>query len=517
MNKTLRLILGDQLNHAHSWFQKKDDSVIYLMIEQRSETDYVRHHIQKIAAFFVAMRQFCAEKQAQGFEFMYYKLDDSRNLASFGDNIISVIKNLELIHFEYQQPDEYRLDEELAALGEHLRENHNVSHQVYSTEHFLTTRDEVANLFVGKNSFLMETFYHYMRRKHQILMDKDMRTPLTGKWNYDHENRKKLPKDIFVPASKTFDKDVSNIINMLATQKVETMGTIANNNLVWATNRDEALRLLEHFLGEQLAHFGAYEDAMSATHRVAFHSQLSFCLNVKLLNPLELVKTVERYYYKHQDSLSIASVEGFIRQIIGWREYVRGVYWYNMPAYSQVNYFNNQRPLPAYYWTAQTGMNCMHVALKNSLEHAYAHHIQRLMIIGNFSLLIGANPQAVDDWYLGVYADAIQWVQLPNTRAMSQYADGGQMATKPYIASANYVQKMSDYCQNCKYNPKLRYGTNACPLNSLYWNFYETHRELLGKNHRLAITYAQLEKMEADEKAKIMQQATIYLEKVNEL
>lgn len=517
MHKTLRLILGDQLNHAHSWFQKKDDSVLYLMIEQRSETDYIRHHVQKVAAIFSAMRQFCAEKRAQGFSFLYYKLDDTRNLPTFSENIIDVIKKMQLIHFEYQQPDEYRLDEELATLCSDLIETHNVSHQSYSTEHFLTTRDEVSNLFAGKKSFLMETFYQYMRRKYQILMEKDMRTPLTGQWNYDHDNRKKLPKDIVVPAPKTFDKDVSEIITMLKLQNVDTIGEIANNNLTWATNRDEALALLEHFIGEQLANFGAYEDAMSTEHRVAFHSQLSFCLNVKLLHPLEVVKTVERYYLKRQDSISIASVEGFVRQIIGWREYVRGVYWYNMPNYPQMNYFNHQRALPDYFWTGKTGMNCLQQALQNSLQHAYAHHIQRLMIIGNFSLLIAADPQAVDDWYLGVYADAIEWVQMPNTRAMSQYADGGQMATKPYTASANYVQKMSNYCESCKYNPKLKHGEKACPLNSLYWNFYEQHRELLSKNVRLAITYSQLDKMDKDEKAKILAQAALYLNQVEQL
>jgi deoxyribodipyrimidine photolyase-related protein len=517
MYKTLRLVLGDQLNHAHSWYQYKDKSVLYVMIEQRSETEYITQHIQKLVAFFTAMRLFAAEKQAQGFDFLYYNLDNENNLPTFEANITALIKKYNILHFEYQQPDEYRLDLAFQLLADKLENEHSISYQVYNTEHFLTSRDELARLFEGKKGFVMETFYRYMRKKHQILMEKDLKTPLTARWNYDVENRKSLNDTVVVPAEKRFIKPIKAVLEMINSLQIKTIGFINEDNFGWACNREEALSLLAHFVSEQLAHFGSYEDAMSAQHAVIFHSQLSFCMNVKLISPLEVIKTVERYYYKKPQAINIAQVEGFIRQVLGWREYVRGIYWNYAPDYKQSNYFNHHTALPSYFWTAKTDMNCLKHSLSDSLNNAYAHHIQRLMVIGNFSLLIGANPEAVNDWYLGVYADAIEWVQLPNTHGMSQYADGGLMATKPYTCGSNYINKMSDYCKGCKYEPKLKYGKTACPLNSLYWNFYIENQELLAKNFRLAITYSQIAKMETEEKEKITKQAKLYIENLEKL
>ncbi len=512
MGKTLRLILGDQLNHTHSWFTQTNAQVVYCIMEMRQETDYVQHHIQKVAAFFMAMRQFAYEMQQQGHTVIYLKINDSNNQQSLTANLNWLIQQHGFTAFEYQLPDEYRLDKQLKDFCETL----SINYLAVDTEHFLSTRQDVQHLFENKKQVLMETFYRTMRMRYSILLEPNGK-PVGGKWNYDAENRKKYNGKETIPSMPLFNNDASAILKEIQASGCITFGHIDAQQLNWPVNRRQALQVLDAFLKEKLKHFGTYQDAMVTDQPFLFHSLLSFALNCKLLHPLEVVKKVEYYYQANQHEISLAQAEGFIRQIIGWREYMRGIYWWKMPEYATLNYFNHQLPLPEFYWTGKTHMKCMQQAIKDSLNKAYAHHIQRLMVTGNFALLAGIHPDQVDAWYLGIYIDAIEWVEITNTRGMSQFADGGIVGSKPYVSTANYIDKMSNYCKGCKYNKALKYGQNACPFNSLYWHFYERNRPLLEHNNRIGMMYVLLNKMPADEKQKILNQANYYLQNINDL
>lgn len=511
MPKTLRLILGDQLNPQHSWFRSVDPDAAYVMMEILPETAYVTHHVQKLASFFAAMRNFAAHMQKQGHRFIYFRLDDPENRQSFEDNIRSILKSLKFQRFEYLLPDEYRLDRQLSVFADSL----GIPIAVQETEHFLTARDEVREFFKQRKTYLMEAFYRHLRQKYNILMENG--EPQGGRWNFDAENRESLPPGMAVPAPLEFQHEVSEVVEMLERMKVKTIGRIDPANFPWPLSREDALRALEHFLEHHLVHFGRYQDAMAEQHPFLFHSRLSFAMNTKMLAPLEIVEKTLAHWKQHPESIDLAQVEGFVRQVIGWREYLRGIYWAKMPEYAQLNYFNHQNPLPEFYWTGNTRMNCLKQVISQSLDKAYAHHIQRLMVAGNFALLAGVHPDAVDEWFLSIYIDAIQWVEITNTRGMSQFADGGIAATRPYVSSANYIHKMSDYCVSCSYDFSKRHGENACPFTSLYWDFYETHRPLLENNPRVSMIYRNLDKMGAEEREKIRRQAALYREHLNAL
>lgn len=507
----LRLILGDQLNIRHSWFTKVENDVVYLMIELKQEQEYVKHHIQKIIAFFSAMRSFADRLTKNGHQVNYIKINDEKNKGSFEDILKAQLKKYKATSFEYLLPDEYRLDEQLKNFCSTV----SIHHQVFDTEHFLSHRDDLKNFFAGKKMRLMESFYRDMRKRLNILMEGS--EPMGGKWNFDHENRKPYDKKVPLPNISIKQKNIHKLKEEIDKAGIKYFGNIDVEHFHWATTREECLEELTLFLTQRLAYFGTYEDAMIVEHTLLFHSKLSFALNSKLIGPAELVGTTLRYWQKNKDSISIAQVEGFIRQVIGWREYIRGIYWEYMPSYKSLNHLKATRALPTWYWNGNTKMNCMKNCLSNSLDNAYAHHIQRLMVIGNFSLLAGLHPDDVDAWYLGVYADAIEWVELPNTRGMSQYADGGIVGTKPYVASANYISKMSNYCKNCEYNAKEKIGEKACPFNSLYWNFYETHRDKFEKNPRIGMVYNLWNKMKADDKLEILNRANYLLENIEQL
>lgn len=504
---TLRLILGDQLHSGHSWFRNVDDGTVYVMMEIRQETDYVRHHVQKVCGFFAAMRAFAKELRGRGHELLYITLDDADNLQTIKENILRIIQRHNIQRFEYQLPDEYRLDKLLSEFGAELQAQ-NIEVCAYDTEHFLSSRREVAEIFHGKKMYLLETFYRAMRRKYQILMEGN--EPLTGQWNYDADNRKKLPQSQAIPKPFLFAHDVSDITTMLERCGVKTIGRIQANNFLWCINRQEALQILEFFAQECLPYFGTYQDAMSVRAWSLFHARLSFAMNTKMLHPLEIIERCIAEWQARSEEISYAQIEGFVRQIIGWREYMRGIYWAKMPEYAALNALNHQERLPDWYWTGATQMNCLKHAVNQSLDYAYAHHIQRLMLTGNFALLLGVHPDEVDAWYLGVYIDAIEWVEITNTRGMSQFADGGIVGTKPYISSANYIDKMSDYCSGCHYNKSKRHGESACPFNSLYWDFYHRHRERFAKNPRIAVMYKTLDGMTEDELASTLAQAKHY-------
>jgi len=511
MKKTLRLILGDQLNAQHSWFQKVDKNIIYILFEMRQETDYVHHHIQKVVAFFASMENFAKQLKGKTHQVIYWKLDDKKNVGSLVENLKLVIDENKIEHFEYQLPDEYRLDEQLKNFCKAIK----LSSKVFDSEHFMSTRFELHDFFKGKKTYLMESFYRSMRRKYDLMMDGDQ--PLTGKWNYDKENRKKLPKDHTPIEPLVFEKDISGIHQRIVDAGVKTIGNIDVKNFIWATSREESLQVLDFFIEKCLPLFGTYQDAMTPHYWSLYHSRISFSMNVKMLSPLEVVKAAIAHWEKNQDEITIAQIEGFVRQIIGWREYMRGVYWAKMPEFAKLNYLEHNNKLPSYFWTGKTKMHCIRHSVQQSLDYAYAHHIQRLMVTGNFALLAGISPDELDDWYLGIYIDAIEWVEITNTRGMSQFADGGIVGTKPYVSTANYVDKMSHYCKTCFYNKKEKTGERACPFNSLYWDFYDRHREKLEKNPRIGMAYRLWDKMDGDKRADILKQANNYLNDLDSL
>ncbi len=509
--KILRLVLGDQLNERHSWFHKTDRDVTYVIMEIRQETDYVKHHIQKVAAFFAAMQNFAEAIRKKGHAVVYLHLDACDNEQTIEGNLARLITQHKFARFEYLLPDEYRLDVRMKEIAKGLP----IDCRSYDAEHFLTEREAIKKQFSGKKRFLMESFYRAMRKKHDILMEKDK--PAGGRWNYDQKNRQAYDGRVPIPDPKVFANDVSSIVKMIRTQKVKTFGEIDTRQLVWPVNRKQALEALDFFLTYCLPDFGTYQDAMTLKSWSLFHSRLSFALNTKMLHPMEVIEAAIMAWQNKTGKIEIQQVEGFVRQILGWREYMRGVYWALMPEFGSMNFLEHDGSLPDCYWTGETRMRCMREAIGQSLKHAYAHHIQRLMVTGNFALLAGVHPDQVDDWYLGVYIDAVQWVEMPNTRAMSQFADGGIVATKPYISSANYIQKMSDYCGACEYDWKQKHGQNACPFNALYWDFMERHRSKLQKNPRMAAMYRTWERMAAEKRKPYLRQAQHYRANLNEL
>ena len=507
MSLTLRLILGDQLNPSHSWFNRVDPDVRYVMMEVRDETSYVLHHAQKIIAIFAAMRHFAQSLTARGHAVTYIQIDDPNNMHGIDRNLTWLIKEFKANALEYQTPDEWRLNQLMTSFCN----TQSIPCHMVDSEHFYTTRDEAAVLFEGRKQWLMETFYRQMRIKHRVLLEEGKTPkPIGGKWNYDQDNRKSWPGDPPEPSDPRVSHDHSSLWASIQQSNVKSMGEPSAKDFRWPLNRQESLDLLDRFIQYGLPDFGDYQDAMSTNGWRLFHSLISFALNVKMLHPDEVVRAAEEAY--HSGTAPLSSVEGFIRQILGWREYIRGVYWSNMPGYDKLNTFSHHRPLPDWFWTGDTKMNCVRHAIKQSLDHAYAHHIQRLMVTGNFALLAGLSPHEVHEWYLGIYIDAFEWVELPNTLGMSQFADGGRLATKPYVSSAAYIDRMSDYCKGCRYDKKLKTGSKACPFNALYWDFFDRHADMLKSNHRLSMVYRQLEKMDPEQRDAIRQQAAWTIE-----
>lgn len=505
----LRLILGDQLNAAHSWYRQHDDGVLYVMMEMRQETDYVTHHRQKLLSFFASMRGF-AEAISQKHDVLYLQLDHQGNKQDLAQNLSMVLNHIHADTLSYQAPDEWRLDEQLAQF-----KHPNTSVQMVDTEHFFTNRDALQEHFKNPDKVLLETFYRRLRKKHNYLMDGD--APKGGKWNYDHDNRKKLPDSVTIPEPLVFANDVREIDAMLDKHAVDSMGECDASALPWPISRRQSRQLLRHFTAHGLANFGRYQDALSTRGWSLFHSRLSFSLNTKMLSPKEVIDACIDAHENDPDGINLAQIEGFVRQILGWREFVRAIYWHHMPDYASHNKLQHQRKLPQFFWDGDTKMACVKHAVEQSLEHAYAHHIQRLMVTGNFALLAGIDPNEVDAWYLGIYVDAIEWVELPNTRGMSQFADGGVLATKPYVSGGNYLNKMGHYCKGCSYSVSQKSGQGACPFNVLYWHFIDRHEQRFANNQRMSMMYRQWHKRDSDERDAILATANTYLADLNKL
>jgi deoxyribodipyrimidine photolyase-related protein len=518
---SIRLILGDQLNAAHSWFSHKDQDTLYVLAELKQEQTYVLHHIQKICAFFKAMQSFAAALESAGHHVRYLTLDDTSEFTDLPQLLLSLCQQYQCTRLEFQRPDEYRLLQQFGTLKERFAQNGASQIEIAEadTEHFLLPYSELGQYFKTGKHVRMENFYRAMRKRFDILMEGDH--PLGGQWNYDEQNRQAFKSHDLqdIPAPLLFSNRVDDILARLKKHQIQHFGQ-AISDLPWPCTRKQALQLLDFFCSHCLPNFGRFQDAMTGQSPHAwslFHSRLSFALNSKMLHPMQVIDRVIETYHAHPDAISLAQVEGFVRQILGWREYVRGMYWVNMPEVAQRNHLQATKSLPDWFWTGKTRMNCLSQAIGQSLSHAYAHHIQRLMITGNFALLTGLHPDEVDAWYLGIYIDALEWVELPNTRGMALFADGGLIATKPYAASGNYISKMSDYCSSCHYQVKQKTGEGACPFNSFYWHFIARHKETFMQNSRMAFPYKTWLKMPSEQQDAILNQADIYLENLNHL
>lgn len=511
--KILRLILGDQLNYQHSWFSRKDPEVLYLMMEIRQETDYVLHHAQKILAFFGAMRAFAEYIKSCGHQVAYLKITDPENRQNLPDNLDLWVKRWRADRVEYLEPDEYRLDQQLKMWAKKQK----IPVVCLSAEHFLTGRHDFAHMFEKSDGpYIMERFYRKIRRKYHLMLDSHGK-PWGGRWNFDKENRHFFKGGKEVPPVWESSAVWESVWRDIEVSQCQWFGEVKTKNLGFPQTRQEALNLLNHFLRWGLPHFGTFQDSMNEAYPFLWHSRLSFALNVKMLHPMEVVQAALQAYQSSQDRMSLSQLEGFVRQIVGWREFMRGIYWKHMPAFATLNFFGHERPLPSWYWNGRTRMHCLHVCIRDSLRNAYAHHIQRLMITGAFCLLAGVYPDEVDRWYLGIYADAVEWVQITNTRGMSQYADGGLTATKPYVGSATYINRMSDYCSSCYYDPHEKFGPRACPWNALFWNFFIQHREKLQKNPRLGPVYRNLNRMPQEMQGRLVEKAGQVLEDLEKI
>lgn len=510
---TLRLILGDQLNPDHSWYRQVDEGVVHVLMEVTQETSYVLHHAQKVLAIFAAMRAFAEHLRAQGHRVRHIAIDHPSNRQAITANLDALIAHHQAGCVAYQAPDEWRLDQELAGWAQ-ARRAQGLKVEVADTEHFLTARGEVAELFAGRKQWLMEHFYRHMRRHHGVLMSID-RQPEGGQWNFDADNRKAWSGQPPEPADWRAPHDHEDLWQDIANAGVTTFGEPQADRLPWPVSAGEARAHLRAFVAHALPHFGDFQDALSQRANRLFHSLLSFALNVKMLHPREVIDAAEQAW--RDGHAPLAAAEGFIRQVLGWREYVRGVYWAHMPGYDERNHFGHDLPLPGWFWTGQTRMACLSRAIGQSLQDAHAHHIQRLMVIGNFALLAGLEPNALHHWYLGVYIDAFEWVELPNTLGMSQFADGGLLATKPYVSSAAYLDRMGDHCRHCPYQRKERLGEQACPFNALYWDFHLRHDDLLRRNPRIGMVYRQLDRMTPEARQAISDKARQLRENLDRL
>jgi deoxyribodipyrimidine photolyase-related protein len=502
--KTLRLILGDQLSREISALRDIDrDQDVVLMVEVHAETSYVRHHKQKIVLVLAAMRHFAESLRAEGIKVDYVRLDDDGNTGSLTDELGRALSRRPVDRLVMSAPGEWRVWEMMQSWEHAL----GIPVEIRDDDRFLCSRSEFADWARGHRSLRMEFFYRHMRRRTGWLMNGDK--PEGGQWNYDSENRKTLPQQLATAPRRRFVPDAitREVMALVGQRFADHFGDL--RLFGWAVTRHDALAALRHFIMKSLPQFGDYQDAMKTGDEFLFHSVLSPYLNLGLLGAREVCEAALDAY--GAGAAPLHSVEGFIRQILGWREFIRGVYWTQMPAYQQTNFLNANRLLPEFYWTGDTDMKCLRETLEATRRNAYAHHIQRLMITGNFALLTGISPSQVEEWYLIVYADAFEWVELPNTHGMALYADGGLLGSKPYAASGAYIDRMSDYCASCAYDPKNKTGAKACPFNYLYWHFLIINETRLKPNPRMAMPFRTLSGMSWERRSQIVQQARDFL------
>lgn len=500
----LILLLGDHLSRGLSSLADLDtERDIVLMAELAEETTYVRHHRQKIALILSAMRHFAADLRADGVQVDYVTLDDPANTGSFGDELARAIARHGPERLVMTEPGEWRV----RAMMDGWADRFGLPVEIRPDTRFLCSHDTFRAWAKGRKTLRMEYFYREMRRDTGLLMQGD--APIGGQWNFDSENRKSLPPGLRVPALPAPDPDAitAKVLDLVADRFPDHFGDLTPFR--WPVTRQGALAALDRFIDQGLPQFGDYQDAMAEGQPFLFHSLLAPAMNIGLLTPLEVCRAAERAY--HSGDAPLNAVEGFIRQILGWREYVRGLYWLRMPDYAQTNTLDADRPLPWFYWSGETPMRCIAQTVADTRRNAYAHHIQRLMVTGNFALLAGLRPAEVEAWYLAVYADAFDWVELPNTHGMVLWADGGLLGSKPYAASGAYIDRMSDYCGRCVFKPKQPTGPSACPFTTLYWDFLHRNRDRLARNPRMAMALRNLDRIDPAELARITAQAQTFL------
>jgi deoxyribodipyrimidine photolyase-related protein len=495
----LRLILGDQLSHKISVLKDLKDDDVVLMAEVIEKTQPVNHHKKKIAFIYSSMRHFAGELNTKGVNVRYIKHDESKHYAGIVDVIRSCLDEKFFNEIVVTEPGEYWL---LDAIKK-LKKSSNIRLQILPDNRFISTQQEFNDWAKNRSKLVMEYWYREMRKKTGLLMEDSK--PVGGQWNFDRENRKRLkPGQMIKPLRKFRADDITlAVLQNVEKNFPQNFGEI--QPFWYAVTATQARKALAHFIKYHLCAFGDYQDAMLTGEAFLFHSVISQYLNCGLLDPLETCFEVEKAYYRGEAPINAA--EGFIRQIIGWREYIRGIYWSYMPEYKDRNVLRARRPLPGFYWDGNTEMNCISRVVKLTQKYAYSHHIQRLMITGNFANLAGIDVQQVCDWYLGVYADAFEWVELPNTLGMALYADGGTVGSKPYISTGNYIKRMSNYCDTCVYKPNERVGEKACPFTTLYWDYLIRHEVRFRKNQRMTIAYRNLDRISISEKKQIQGQA----------
>ena len=501
---TLRFVLGDQLTRDGAALRDIASGDVVLMVEVADETTYVKHHKQKIAFILSAMRHFADELRADGLAVDYVRLDASGNSGSLTGELQRAVKRHAATRVIVTEPGEWRVLAQMKTWQGML----SIPVEIRDDDRFFASTARFAAWAKDRKSLRMEFFYREMRRETDLLMQGD--EPAGGQWNFDSENRKRLPKALSLPQRFGYAPDAitQEVLALVGRRFADHFGDL--DPFDWAVTRADALRSLQDFLDHALPNFGDYQDAMATGEPFVFHSLISPYLNAGLLTPREICIAAEREYRETRAPLN--AVEGFIRQILGWREYIRGVYWLKMPDYAQTNALNARRTLPWLYWSGDTEMHCMKEAIGQTRRTAYAHHIQRLMVTGNFALLAGIAPKQIAEWYLVVYADAYEWVELPNVQGMSQFADGGLLASKPYASSGAYIDRMSDYCKPCVYDVKQKSGPTACPFNYLYWAFLIRNAKTLRGNPRMAMPYRTLDGWDAPRKAAIAAEAERFLD-----
>jgi len=501
-SKRLILILGDQLDlqsAALQDFNFETDEII--MIESVNEAQYVWSHKAKIALFLSAMRHFAKELKELKYPLVYLK----ESSLSIADALRGHLQERGIQHLVCIEPGEYRLKIAIEKLAQEL----SLQLDMREDNHFYCSHQEFTQWVANKKELRLEYFYRLMRKTHQILVDADG-NPEGGQWNFDQDNRKPYPKKgpgiIDTSLAFTPDAITHEVITYVEKTYPDHPGSLDAFN--WPVTRAQALEALHYFAEYRLRNFGVYQDAMWTDTPFGWHSILSSSMNLKLLNPREVVNVVLKAWKQY--SLDLSTVEGFIRQILGWREFVRGMYYLDMPQMAQDNYYQHTNKLPVWYWTGNTSMACMKDAIGQTLQYGYAHHIQRLMVTGNFALLAEVLPSEVCDWYLAIYVDAIEWVELPNTAGMALFANGGRFTSKPYIASGAYIKRMSNYCNDCEYKPDVRFGETACPVTTLYWNFLIKHRDQFEASPRTRLMTANLKRISDDDQKAI----TVHAKKI---
>ena len=510
MTSALRLILADQLSEELSALQGLDptrDTV--LLCEVMEEATYVPHHPKKIAFLFAAMRHFADELKAKGINVRYVALDDAENSGSFTGEVLRAVKALKPDTLILTEPGEYRV----LSMMKSWQPSIGIPVEIRADTRFLASHAEFHAWAVNKKQLRMEFFYRDMRKAHEVLMEPDGK-PAGGVWNYDKENRKPPKSGMQSPPRIRHQKSpiLKEVLALVKAHFSNHFGALEPFH--YAVTRHQARMELDHFIAQVLPHFGDYQDAMVAGEPYLYHSLISSYLNAGLLLPLEICRKAEAAYRAGHAPLN--AVEGFIRQILGWREYIRGIYWLHMPEYGNRNELNATRPLPEFYWTAETRMFCMAESIRHTRDHAYSHHIQRLMVTGNFALLAGIDVAQVQAWYLAVYSDAYEWVEMPNTLGMALFGDGGVVASKPYAASGKYIHRMSNYCDRCAYDPDVMTGENACPFNALYWDFLVRHEDKFRGNQRMPYVFSTWDKFVPEKQNAIRAQAKTTLQHMAE-